>query len=80
MPQTNYYIGAKRGLGTDMKDISLVVGTAPAGTAVDMELNVQISNINVLTGVTKKDVKLFLENVLRYMLSNPRAGFDLPPL
>lgn len=84
MAQLNYYVGLKRGVGTNLKGSNLVAGTASAGTAVDVELNMQITNVSTNTGLTKKDVILALEAFKKYILSNAvdfgPAGVNLPAL
>ena len=88
MAQTNYYVGVKRGTGTNLRGNNLTAGTSSAGTAVDIELNMQIVNNVTATGLTKKDVIIALEQFRKYILSNAvdfgapgsSAGANLPAL
>lgn len=78
MAALNYYLGLARGANNNIYNVT--AGTSTAGTAVDVELNIQINNGSTATGITKKDVKLLVETLLGYLLSNGVAGADLPPL
>lgn len=81
MAQTNYYMGVVRG-AVNLKDGSITVGTASAGTGVDIELNIQIVNNVTNTGVTKKDVLLALKLFEKWINSSglSHAGANLPAL
>lgn len=81
MAAVNYYIGYKRG-ATAEGNVS--VGTSSAGTAVDVEVRLQINNGSSNTGLTRLDARLQMEQIIRLMNSNsiqfPPAGTDLPAL
>jgi hypothetical protein len=79
----NYYIGYKRGSSAAEGD-TVDVGTTTGGTAVDVEVRIQIDNGTSTTGITRLDVRLLLEKIIRLMNSNslqfPPVGTDLPKL
>ncbi len=81
MAQLNYYLGVKRG---DLPQTVKIVtaGTTTAGTAVDVEVNIQINNGSSATGITRKDVNLALDIIKRFINSGGlnHAGADLPAL
>lgn len=79
MAQLDYYIGAQRG-AMSLKDNALTTGTAATGTGVDFELKIQITNNVTATGVTRKDVLLFLELLEKWVNSGGlnHAGANLP--
>jgi len=60
-----------------------VVGTAPAGTGEDVELNIQIVNGSTPTAINASEVVKLLRLIERYLVSNgiqnSTAGTDLPP-
>ena len=81
MAALNYYLGAKR--GSTINPFDLTAGTSTVGTAVDVELRIQINNGSNATGITRKDVNLLLMKILAYINSGGAkgiAGTDLPPL
>ncbi len=80
MAALNYFIGVKRG---DLYDPGkVVIGTASAGTAVDVEVNMQINDGTNATGLTRKDVVLALNALRSYVIAGglDAKGVDLPPL
>lgn len=80
MAAVNYYIGLKR--GGDLKQSSVTSGTATAGTAVDVEVRIQINDGSNATGITRNDVVLILEEVEAWIVSGGlnHAGANLPVL
>jgi hypothetical protein len=80
MTQTNLYLGTQR--GSDEKDSTITLGTSPAGTSVDVELNIQTVNGATPTGILKKDVVLLTEKLLRFIESGGlnHAGAGIPVL
>jgi hypothetical protein len=76
----NYYLGMKR--GADMKPVNVVIGTATAGTAVDVEVRIQINDGSNATNITRKDAIVILERIEQYINSGgfPSLGTDLPAL
>lgn len=59
MPAVNYYLGVKRGAPLNVHGV--VAGTATAGTAVDVEVRLQINDGSNATGLTRKDAMLAME-------------------
>jgi hypothetical protein len=81
MAALNYYLGATR--GANINAFNVTAGTSTAGTAVDVELRIQINNGSNATGITRKDVNLIIEKLRNYINSGGAlgiAGVDLPPL
>lgn len=80
MAALNYYLGLQRGANANVYNVT--AGTSSAGTAVDVEVNVQINNGTSATGITSLDVRLLLETIINYLDSSGlnHAGADLPPL
>jgi len=81
MAAVNYYLGAKR--GSNINPFGVTAGASTAGTAVDVELRIQINNGSAATGITRKDVNLLIEKLRAYINSGGAvgiAGTDLPPL
>lgn len=67
----NYYIGLKRGANSYADTVT--VGTTTAGTAVDVEVRMQIDNGTGVTGLTRKDVVKILDLLEKYVI---QGGFD----
>ena len=80
MAAINYYMGVKRG-GTN-NQFAVVSGTSSAGTAVDVEVRMQIDNGTAATGLTSLDVEVAIETLKSYLHSSGlnHAGTNLPPL
>jgi len=82
MAALNYYLGLKRGADNHLGNV--VAGTSSSGTAVDVEVNIQINNGSNATGITRLDVNLLLRQILEYIdsgaLNNGTLGADLPGL
>lgn len=80
MAAVNYYLGMKRGGGMKMADIT--AGTATVGTAVDVEVRIQINDGSNATNITRKDVILILEQIEAWIGDGGlnHAGANLPAL
>ena len=80
MAALNYYLGLQRGANNQIYLVT--AGTSSAGTAVDVEVNIQINNGTNATGITSLDVKLLLKTIQDYIDSSGlnHAGADLPAL
>lgn len=80
MAAVNYYAGLKRGGSNKVFDV--VSGTSSAGTAVDIEVRMQINDGTNATGITSLDVELALAAIREYINSSGvnHAGANLPPL
>lgn len=78
MPAVNYYIGVKRGAPLNVHNV--VAGTGSAGTAVDVEVRMQINDGATATGISKKDVVLALEILEAFVQGNGmnHNGQNLP--
>ncbi len=74
----NYYIGAKRGSTDSPGDITS--GTSSAGSAVDVEIRMQIDNGSGVTGLTRLDTNEIGEMLLAYLNQGGQngAGTNLP--
>lgn len=80
MAAVNNYLGLLRGASNNIGNV--VVGTASAGTATDVEVRIQINNGTNATGITTLDVELLLNTIRDYINSNGvtgNAGAELPP-
>lgn len=77
----NYYAGLQR--GQDQTGLVLV-GTASGGTAVDVEIRMQIDNGTAKTGLTRMDVIRIMRVLEQYIDSGGQVGgqvgTDLPSL
>ena len=80
MAALNYYLGLSRGSNNNIFNVT--AGTSSAGTAVDVEVNIQINNGSNATGITSLDVVLLLNTIVDYLNSSGlnHAGADLPAL
>lgn len=80
MAAVNYYLGVKRGAAVNVNNV--VASTATAGTAVDVELRLQINDGSNATGLTRKDALIALEILEAFIQSggNNHAGANLPAL
>ena len=72
MAALNYYLGLKR--GANMRPEEVVAGTSSAGTAVDVEVNIQINNGTSATGIRNKDVILLLKVIEAYIKQGGLQG------
>lgn len=81
MAAVNYYVGFKRGAAVASPFLA-TVGTSSAGTAVDVEVRMQIDNGSGPTGLTRKDVNILLDGIEDYINSGGlnHAGASLPAL
>lgn len=80
MAADNRYLGLKRGAPFN---IGLVVaGASTAGTAVDVELRMQINDGSNATGLTRLDVLKIMEILEAYIESGGKnhAGVNLPAM
>lgn len=80
MAAQNFYIGVKRGQNMILDNV--VSGTSSAGTAVDVEINMQLNDGTNAIGLTRQDVNLAIE-ILRAFINSGgvnAAGANLPPL
>lgn len=79
-PALNYYLSMK--IGDALNVGAVVAQTTPIGTAGDFELKLQINDGSNPTGMTRKDVALFLCKIANYVESggNNHAGTFLPAL
>jgi len=68
----NYYHGMKRGKGNNPGDV--VVATTTQGSAVDVEVRLQIDNGTATTGLTIIDVKKILETILAEIVQRGITG------
>jgi hypothetical protein len=59
MAAVNYFWGGKRGVALNVNNLNS--GSATAGTAVDVEVRIQINDGSNATGITRKDALLILE-------------------
>lgn len=80
MAAVNYYIGVKRGAPLNANNV--VAGTSSAGTAVDVELRMQINDGSNATGLIRKDVQNAIKVLEAFLESggNNHNGQNLPPL
>lgn len=78
MAAVNYYIGFKRGDGAN--PYAAVIGTTTSGTAVDVELRIQINDGSTATGIKKIDVIRLAENIKQVLADSVFSGTNLPVL
>lgn len=71
MAAINYYAGLKRGANSYADTV--VTGTSTAGTAVDVEVRMQIDNGSGPTGLTRLDVAKLLDLLEKHVV---QGGFD----
>jgi hypothetical protein len=76
----NYFLGLKRGAPLNVNQV--VAGTSTSGSAVDVELRLQIDNGTNTTGLTRKDVMIAIEILQSFIQSggNNHDGQNLPAL
>lgn len=81
MAALNYYIGFRRG-ALSANPFLATTGTASAGTAVDLEVRIQMDNGSGPTGMTCKDVNILLDAIEGFVNSDGlnHAGANIPPL
>ena len=68
----NYYLGLKR--GGNFRPEEVVAGTTSAGSAVDVEVNIQIDNGTGLTGIRRKEVVQLLKIIKAYIIQGGLQG------
>ncbi len=68
----NYYLGLKR--GDNFRPEEVVAGTTSAGSAVDVEVNIQIDNGTGLTGIRRKEVVQLLKIIKAYIIQGGLQG------
>lgn len=80
MAALNYYIGVKSGDGLNLGAVQ--AGTSSVGTAVDVEVRLQINDGSQDTSLTRMRALVALETIERFINSGGlnAAGADLPPL
>lgn len=80
MAALNYYLGVKSGDGVNPGLVQ--AGTSSVGTAVDVEVRLQINDGSQDTSLTKLRALIALESIERFIESNGlnAAGANLPPL
>jgi len=80
MAALNYFLGVKRGDPLNVNNV--VSGTATAGTAVDVEVRLQINDGANATGLTRKDAQIALEILEAFIESggNNHSGANLPSI
>lgn len=76
----NYYIGVRRGEPLNIQAVQ--TGTSTLGSAVDVELRMQIDNGTAVTNLKRKDVVVDLKILLAFLESGglQHAGANLPAL
>lgn len=72
MAALNYYLGLTR--GADGNPENVVAGTSSAGTAVDVEMRMQIDPGTGATGLTREDVITRLRTFELFILGNGQGG------
>jgi hypothetical protein len=72
MAVVNYFAGLARGSGSNPEVV--VSGTATAGSAVDVELRMQIDPGTGATGLTRKDVVELTTVLLAFVNGGGQAG------
>jgi hypothetical protein len=80
MAAVNYYLGLKR--GAEFKKDLVVAGTTTSGTAVDVEVRLQINDGSNDTNLTRLDSVLILEIIEAFIEAGGlnAAGANLPVL
>lgn len=78
MAAVNYYLGIKRNAPLNVNNV--VAGTATVGTAVDIEVRLQINDGAIATGLTRLDAIKALEVIEAFIQSGgvAHAGGNLP--
>lgn len=78
MAAVNYYLGIKRNAALNVNNV--VAGTATAGTAVDIEVRLQINDGSNATGLQRLDAVKALEVIEAFIQSggNNHDGANLP--
>lgn len=78
MAAVNYYIGVKR--TAPLNTHNVVAGTATAGTAVDVEVRLQVNDGSNATNLTRLDSVKCLEIIEAFIQSGGvnHAGANLP--
>ena len=72
MAALNYYLGLQR--GANFRPEEVTAGTSSAGTAVDVEVNIQINNGSTDTGIRRKEVIQILKVIKAYIQSGGLQG------
>ncbi len=78
MAAVNYYLGVKKGASAIQGQV--VAAASTAGTAVDVEIRIQINDGATATGISKKDTLLALDVIIKWINENGlnHAGAFLP--
>lgn len=72
MAAVNYYYGLKRGANANPG--SVVVATSSQGTAVDVEVRVQINDGSNATNIKGIDAQIILEAIKNYIVQRGVTG------
>lgn len=80
MAAVNYYLGLKK--GAENKPFLVVAGTTTSGTAVDVEVRIQINDGSNATNITRKEVNILMDTIEEFINSGGlnHAGANLPVL
>ncbi len=80
MAAVNYYLGVKRGANLSINQVTAAASTA--GTAVDVEVRLQINDGSNATGLTREGALLAMEVLESFIESggNNHDGQFLPAL
>lgn len=80
MAALNYFLGVKRNAALNVNNV--VAGTATAGTAVDIEVRLQINDGSNATGLQRLDCIKALEVIEAFIQSGGinHSGANLPAL
>lgn len=80
MAADNRFLGVKRGAPLNVH--AVVHSTGSAGTAVDVEVRLQLNDGSTATGLLRKDVLLALEVLMDFVAAGGENGngADLPAL
>jgi len=65
MAALNYYLSLRR--GANMRPEKVVAGTSPLGITADVEVNIQINDGSVATGIRRKEVIQLLKVIEAYI-------------
>ena len=72
MAAVNYYLGLKRGASMNLDQV--VAATTTSGTAVDVEVRIQINDGTNATNITILDTYKLLEIIEAYVKQRGMAG------
>ena len=72
MAALNYYLSLRR--GANFRPEEVVAGTAPLGITADVEVNIQINDGTVNTGIRRKEVTQILRVIEAYIQQGGLQG------